>query len=79
MDDLNRLKKQVEQAKEAARQLDSEVKVLEEVFNGTIEKLSGEEKQKVIELQVMANRAIQEARKGGDYNKIISVMKTKFK
>lgn len=77
---LEQLQENIKLANKAAKQLDNQIKNLENIFKATIEsaEVSPEEKQKIRELNALTNRAINLAKKGGNYQEVIEQIKTKF-
>lgn len=69
----------IDTAKKATAQLEGQLANMETIFNETINGLEGDEKQKVVTLKAMTNRAIAKARKGEDYNGVINKIKETFK
>lgn len=76
---LEELKNNIKIAEEAAKQLEGQMSNLEEMLNGAYESLEGEDKQKILELKALSNRAILKAKQGGDYMAEIEKIKKKFK
>ena len=77
--DFKNLNELLGTSKKAFESFDNQMKGLSSLFEGTIQKLNGKEKQKVQHLQAMTNRVISIAKKGGDYNEALDNIKKIFK
>lgn len=65
-------------AQQGVKNMESQIDNLGRIFESQLQQLEGDDKQTVQELQASVNRVISIARKGGDYNKALEELKTKF-
>lgn len=69
----------IDTAKKAVAQLEGQMDNMQTIIGETINGLKGNDRQKVVNLQAMVNRAITKAKNGEDYNQVIDKIKETFK
>lgn len=78
-DELKNIYFNIDTSKKSIDHLSKQMEIMNTVYTETIDGLDGEQKQQIILLKAMTNRAVEKAKRGENFEEVLDKMKDMFK